>query len=74
LLADGVHDFPEQLLITDSLGGLDIAGAFNDLAPETFDLVRRQVTEVVVERLAGFQLLAVDQKVRGRPSGLPYSS
>ena len=52
-----------------------VAGALDDLAAEAFDLVGRHGAEVVVERIAGFELLAVDQqRVAGAASGLPCSS
>ena len=38
-----------------------VAGALDDLAAEPLDLVRRHLAEVLVERLAGFELRAVDQ-------------
>ncbi len=44
-----------------------VAGALDDLAAEALDLVGRHAAEVVVQRLAGFELLAVDQqRVRAR--------
>ena len=44
-----------------------IAGALDDLAAEALDLVGRHAAEIVVERVAGFELLAVDeQRVRAR--------
>ena len=39
-----------------------VAGALDDLAAEALDLVGGHGAEVVVERLAGFELLAVDQQ------------
>ena len=39
-----------------------IAGALDDLAAEALDLVGRHAAEVVVQRFAGFELLAVDQQ------------
>ena len=66
-LADGVHDLAEQFLIGDVLAGAGIAGALDDLAAEALDLVGGHAAEVVVERIAGFELLAVDeQRVRAR--------
>jgi aldehyde dehydrogenase (NAD+) len=61
-LADRVHDLAEQFLVGDRLGGAPVAGALDDLAAEPLDLVGRQLAEVVVERVAGFELLAVDQE------------
>ena len=66
-LADGVHDLAEQFLIGDVLAGAGVAGALDDLAAEALDLVGRHAAEIVVERIAGFELLAVDeQRVRAR--------
>ena len=62
LLADGVHDLAQQVLVGDVLGLLAVAGALDDLAAEPFDLVGRHAAEVVVEGFAGFELLAVDQQ------------
>ncbi len=45
---------------------LDVARALDDLAAEPVDFVGRHVAEILVERLAGFELLAVDQQ-RARP-------
>ena len=66
LLADGVHDLAQQVLIGDVLAGADVAGALDDLAAEALDLVGRHLAEVLVERLAGFELFGVDQQ-RARP-------
>ena len=66
-LADGVHDLAEQFLIGDVLAGAGIAGALDDLTAKALDLVGGHAAEVVVERIAGFELLAVDeQRVRAR--------
>ena len=65
-LADGVHHLAQQVLVGDVLGLLAVAGALDDLAPEALDLVGGHGAEVVVQRLAGFELLAVDQQGVGR--------
>ena len=39
-----------------------IAGALNKIAPEALDLIGRHRAEFLIERVAGFQLLAVDQQ------------
>ena len=66
-LADGVHDLAQQFLVGDVLAGTRVAGALDDLAAEALDLVGGHAAEVVVERVAGFELLAVDQqRVRAR--------
>ena len=66
LLADGVHHLAQQVLVGDVLAGPHVAGALDDLAAEALDLVRGHVAEVLVERLAGFELFGVDQQ-RARP-------
>ena len=49
------------------VAGAGIARALDDLAAEALDLVGGHAAEVVVERVAGFELLAVDQeRVRAR--------
>ena len=58
----------------DVFGLAAVAGAFHDLAAESVDLVGGHFAEVVVEGVAGFDLLAVDQKRAGRGNGLPCSS
>ena len=74
VLADGVHDFAEQRHVVEFLARLQLVGqlaaALDDLAAEALDLVGRHAAEVVVQRLAGFELLAVDeQRVRAREAG-----
>ena len=66
LAADGVHDLAQEVLVGELLGGLAVAGALHDLAPELLDLPLRHLSEVVVERLARLELRAVDQE-RVRP-------
>ena len=65
LFADGVHDLPEEILVGEVLGLAAVAGTFDDLAAETVDLVGGHVAEVIVQCLAGFELLAVDQEGPG---------
>ena len=48
-----------------TLGLLAVAGAFDDLATEAVDLVGRHGAEIIVQLLAGFELLAVDQQGPG---------
>ena len=62
MLADGVHDLAQQFLVGDVVAGAGIAGALDDLAAEAVDLVGGHLVEIVVERIAGFELLAVDQQ------------
>jgi hypothetical protein len=74
-LADGVHHLAQQVLVGELVGRGAVAGALDDLAAEALDLVGRPwMREVVVQRVAGFELLAVDQQRAGRASGLPCSS
>jgi hypothetical protein len=61
-LADGVHDLAQQFLVGEVLAGAGVAGALDDLAAEALDLVGGHVAELVVQRVAGFELLAVDQQ------------
>ena len=66
-LADRVHDLAEQFLIGDVVAGAGVAGALDDLAAEALDLIGGHGAEVVVEGIARFELLAVDeQRVRAR--------
>ena len=44
---------------------LAVAGALDDLAAEPVDLVGGHLAEVVIQRVAGFELLAVDQQRMG---------
>ena len=74
VLADGVHDFAKQRHVVEFLAALQLVGqlaaALDDLAAEALDLVGCHVAEIVVQRLAGFELLAVDQqRVRARRTG-----
>ncbi len=61
-LADGVHDLAQQLLIGDVLAGAGIAGALDDLAAKPLDLVGGHPAEIVIQGIAGFELLAIDQQ------------
>ena len=62
MLADGVHHLPQQVLLGDVVAGSGVAGPFDDVTTKLVNLVRRHGAEIVVERVAGFELLAVDQK------------
>ena len=65
LLADRVHDLPQQILVGEIFRPARIAGPLDDLAPKTLDLVSRDLPELLVQRLPRFELLAVDeQRVR----------
>ena len=65
-LADGVHHLPEQILVGELLGLPAVASPLDDLPPEALDLVAGRGPEVLVERLARVELLAVDEQ-RARP-------
>jgi hypothetical protein len=69
-----VHHFAEEVLVGEVLGLPGVAGALDDLAAETVDLVLCHAPEVVVEGFAGLELFAVDQRVLGLGYGLPFSS
>jgi len=67
--ADGIHDFPEQILVGEVLRLAAVAGAFHDLPAEAVDLRRGDLAEMIIQGFAGFELLAVDQE-RPRPGKL----
>ena len=62
LLADRVHDLAQDGLVGEGVGGTQIAGAFDDLAAEAFDLRGRHLAEIVIQGIAGFELFAVDEQ------------
>jgi hypothetical protein len=62
VLADGVHDLAQQVLVRDVLGLLTVAGAFDDLATEAVDLVGSHGAEIAIQGITRFELLAVDQQ------------
>ncbi|MNK95194.1 hypothetical protein D3C87_1154200 [compost metagenome] len=67
LLANGVHHLTQQFAIAQVFSLSAVAGTLDDLALEAFDFVSSHTPEIVVQRLAGFELLAVDQQgVRAR--------
>src|SRR5216684_532905 len=64
---DRIHDLAEQFLIGDILARPSITASFDDLAAEAVDFIRSHITEVIVERIIRFELLAIDeQRVRSR--------
>jgi hypothetical protein len=66
-LTDRVHDLAKQFLVGDALRLSLIAGPLGDVAAKAVDFIGRHVAEVAVERIAGFELFAVDeQRVRPR--------
>ena len=76
VLADGVHHLAQQVLVGDAR-----RPAWRSPVRSTISRRKRSISsaaivaEVVVERLAGFELLAVDQqRVAAAASGLPCSS
>ena len=50
------------MLVGNVLGLASVAGTFDDLAAEAVDLVGSHGAEIVVQRIAGFELRAVDQQ------------
>src|SRR5262249_42949698 len=50
------------LLISDLFAGTDIAAALHDLATKTLDFVGSHAAKIIVECIAGFELLTVDQQ------------
>jgi hypothetical protein len=66
-LADGIHYLAKQFLVGDALGLPLVAGPLSDFAAEAVDFIRRHVAETGVERVACFELLAVDEQcIRSR--------
>jgi len=66
-LADGVHDLAEQFLIGEIFAGAGITGAFNDLPAKALNFVGSHAAKVVVECIARFELLTIDeQRIRAR--------
>ena len=66
-LADSVHDLAEQFLVGDVFAGTGITGALNNFTAKALNLIGSHAAEVIVERIARFELLAVDeQRVRAR--------
>ena len=53
------------------VGLLTVARTFDDLAAEAVDLVSSHSAEIVIELLAGFELLAVDQQGAGSTQRVP---
>jgi hypothetical protein len=60
--ADGVHDLAEQFLVGDVFASVRIAAALHHFATKALDFIGSHTTEVVVERIAGFELLTVNQQ------------
>ena len=73
-LPDGVHYFSEQVLIGNILGLLAVAGALNNLAPETIYFIGSHLAEVVIQRVTRFNLLAINQERTWARDRLPCSS
>ena len=62
---DGVHDLPEQVLVTDVLGLTAVAGALDDVLPKALDFGRRHPAKARIEGIAGLELFAVDEEGTG---------
>ena len=54
-------------MIGDFLCLVAIPSAFDDFTAEAFDFVRSNIAKVLVERVAGFELFAINQE-RARPT------
>ena len=66
-LADSVHGLSEQFLVSDVVAGMGIASSLHDLTAKAFDFVSSHVTEIIVEHITSFELLAIDEeRVRAR--------
>src|ERR1017187_4384525 len=66
VFAHGVHYFAEQCHVIEFLPHSkfisQLATTLHDLISETGNLICGHITEVVVQRFAGFQLFAVDKQ------------
>ena len=54
MLAHGVHDLTQQLLVADVVRCTGIPGALDDLAAETCNLIGGHATKLIVECVASF--------------------
>ena len=63
---DGVHYLAQQVMVGQALRLAAVAGARDDFLAEARDFIASGGAEVLAERLAGVELLAVDQQ-RVRP-------
>ena len=61
-LADGVHDFPKQILVSNFLGLETIAGTLDNFAAETLDFIGCHSSKAGVQGVAGFELCTVDEQ------------
>jgi hypothetical protein len=61
-LAYGVHDLAEQFLVRDILARTNVARGLHHFASEPIDFIGGHAAKIVVERIAGFELLAIDQQ------------
>ena len=57
-----VHHLAQQVLVREVFALGHVAGSFDDLASEPVDLGCGELPEIAVQRVPGFQLLAVDQQ------------
>lgn len=65
--ANGIHHFTQQIRFTDVVGSVSVLGTLDDVALEPVNFVGGHGAEIVVQRISGFELLAVDQeRVRSR--------
>ncbi len=66
MLANRVHHLAEERDVVEFLAALEfpgqLAAAFENLAAKALDLIGRHTSEVVVQGLARFELLAVDEQ------------
>ena len=63
-LADGVHDLAQDVGVGDLAGLLHVA-PFDHFAAEALDLVGGHFAEILVEGIAGFELLTVNEQGAG---------
>jgi hypothetical protein len=61
-LAHCVHHLAQQILIREAIGFLHVAGALDDRAAKALDLVGRNRSEALIQRLAGFELFTINEQ------------
>ena len=61
-LADRIHDLAQQFLVGDVVASVGVAGALDNFTTKAVYFVRSHRAEIVVQRVTGFKLLAIDKE------------
>src|SRR4051812_26788848 len=61
-LANRIHNFAKELLIGNVVSSASVACPLYNFPAEPLNFVRSHATKIVVERIAGLQLLAIDKE------------